>query len=306
MHNRSKNTSALSNAKIALLGFGEAAQAFVNGWHADGLRGFHAYDIKTRNSSPERDAKLADYERLDVAGAEDVRAAVGDADIVFSFVTADQAFAAARDAAPHLKSGALFLDCNSCSPNTKKQSCETITGSGVNYVDAAVMAPVYPRLQKTPILLSGQVAVEACESLGQAGMNAKAVGDEVGRASAIKLSRSIMIKGMEALMAECMLTARSLGVEDAVLSSLEASDPGFAWRERAGYALERMSVHGVRRAAEMREAASMVEDLALPARMSHSIVEWQQQIADLETDAVEGGFEDRADRLLAKLGSDGS
>ena len=58
-------------------------------------------------------------------------------------------------------------------------------------------------------------------------MRPRVIGDKVGDASAIKMIRSVMIKGLEALTAECLLAARRAGVADAVLASLQNSDPGY-------------------------------------------------------------------------------
>ncbi len=268
-------------AKPVFIGFGEAAQAFVSGWSQSGIAGFSAYDIKTGAEAKVRDAKLADYRDCSVKGFERIEDAVDGADVIFSLVTADQALHAARDVFSHIGASACYLDCNSCAPKTKQMAAEFIEGQGAHYLDVAVMAPVHPRLHRTPVLVSGEKAETLVPMLRRAGMNAALAGPSVGQASAIKLCRSIMVKGMEALMAECLLSARSLGVEEAVLASLEASDPGYEWRERAGYAIDRMMVHGARRAAEMREAVSMVSELSIEPRMSRGSAQWQQQIADL-------------------------
>ncbi|CAG1006691.1 hypothetical protein RHIZO_03290 [Rhizobiaceae bacterium] len=159
--------------------------------------------------------------------------------------------------------------------------------AGVRYVDVAVMAPVRPRLHRTPLLVSGLNSDAALLVLGRLGMAAKAVSGEVGAASSIKLCRSIMIKGLEALTAECVLAGRHLGIEDAVLATLDETFPGFGWEKRAAEMLERAIVHGRRRAAEMRESAAMIESMGLPGRMSHATAIWQQQIGELEL-AVDG------------------
>ena len=129
--------------------------------------------------------------------------------------------------------------------------------------------------------MSGPQARKAAEWLTRLGMSPRVAGERVGQASAIKLTRSIMIKGMEALFAECFLAARLGGVEDEVLASLEASDPDIAWRRRRGYAMDRMTVHGRRRAAEMRESAAMVAELGLPNAMAAATAQWQQRLGGL-------------------------
>ena len=285
---------------IALLGIGEAAGAFLEGWDRQGCQRVSAFDIKsgspsTRGWIQERCAGLA------VANCPSLAGALDGAELVVSLVTADQALNAAAEAAPHLTAGALYVDGNSCSPETKREAALQVEAAGGRYVDMAIMAPVYPRKHLTPVLLAGPHADAASRALASLGMRPGVAGDQVGQASTIKMVRSVMIKGIEALTAECMLAAHRAGVADAVLASLQASDSGTDWRARASYNLERMMVHGGRRAAEMREVARTVAQLGISDRMSRAITEWQQTIADLGLQAGEDSVDDRADRIWVAL-----
>ncbi|WP_196259637.1 NAD(P)-dependent oxidoreductase [Pelagibacterium limicola] len=265
---------------IGLLGFGEAASAFVSGWDRAPVASITAYDLKIEDAGS-RDRLMALCGQHGVVAAKDHATAFGTADLVVSLVFADQAFLAASEASKVIAPGALFIDGNSCSPQTKARAARAINAAGGRYVDMAVMAPVHPKREKTPILLAGPDAEEVKTRLERLGMSPRIAGDTVGQASAIKLTRSIMIKGMEALFAEFILAARLGGVEEAVLASLEASDPDIDWRKRAAYSFDRMTVHGRRRAAEMRESASMVDELGLPNHMTLATVAWQQLLGDL-------------------------
>ncbi len=289
---------------VAFIGFGEAAAAFVTGWADRTPSRLRAYDVKTDDAAT-REAKRADYDAAEIVGCATGVEAVSGADIVFSLVTADQAFAAAEATAAALDGPALFFDCNSCAPQTKRRSAAVIEAAGGRYVDVAVMAPVRPKLHRTPVLVSGPHMEAALEAMATLDMAAAGANGEVGVASAIKLCRSVMIKGLEALSAEFILAARSLGVEEAAVASLEASNPEFPWRERVAGSLERMTVHGLRRAAEMRETAVMIEALGLPPRMAAATAEGQQAIGDLRLapgpqDGPQVGLA-AADRLLSAL-----
>lgn len=292
---------------IAFLGFGEAAQAFLEGWRTQsGFRArVAAYDIKTDSSDAAvREGKRADYAAAGVVGAGSAREAVAGAQLVFSVVTADQAHAAALAALEGLPAGAFFLDCNSCAPQTKARSAECIEAAGGSYVDVAVMAPVHPWLHRAPLLISGPRAQAAAPALETLGMAATIHGGPVGTSSAIKMIRSVMIKGLEALVCECVLSGRKAGVDQVVLASLEETFPGFDWKKRSAYMLERVMTHGVRRAAEMREAALTVDLLGLEGAMSHAAVGWQQRVGELRLNAWDGDHADYrslADRILAKL-----
>jgi 3-hydroxyisobutyrate dehydrogenase-like beta-hydroxyacid dehydrogenase len=286
--------------KLAVIGFGEAGRAFASGWvRPEGME-LVTYDPKTADP-----AMRASFEAA--AGAAGVTLAASNPDAVsragavFSLVTADRAHEAARESAVHIAPGAFFFDCNSCSPATKAASAEVIAQAGGRYVDVAVMAPVHPKRHETPILLSGPEAEAAIPFLTGLGMFPRVAGGRVGEASSIKMLRSVMIKGLEALTAEAMLAARKAGVEAAVIASLQASDPGIDWEKRSAYNLERMMVHGERRAAEMREVAATLRELGLPDRMASAIVDWQADIAALKLEGGEASLANRADRILDAL-----
>jgi 3-hydroxyisobutyrate dehydrogenase-like beta-hydroxyacid dehydrogenase len=133
------------------------------------------------------------------------------------------------------------------------------------------------------------------------GMIAELVEGGIGAASSIKMVRSIMIKGLEALIAECVLAGHKAGVTDTVLASLEQTYPGFGWQDRAAYVFERMMVHGQRRAAEMREVALMVDQLGLDSAMSRASADWQQSIGELRLKAGEDSCQLRAQAILDAL-----
>ena len=300
--------SAITAGSIAFIGFGEAARAFLDGWRT--VPGFAArvaaYDIKTDSPDPEvRAAKRADYFAASVIGASNAPEAVSGAEAVFCVVTADQAHEAALAALPGLAKGVLFFDCDSCAPQTKVRTAEKVDAAGGRYVDVAVMAPVHPRLHRTPLLISGPHAEAAAPALAALAMSAGIQAGPVGAASAVKMIRSIMMKGLEALVCECVLAGRKAGVIETVLDSLDDTYPGFDWKTRSAYMLERVTTHGLRRAAEMREVALTVELLGLEGSMSRATVGWQQRIGDLALRAgADEGADYRllADRILARLG----
>lgn len=273
---------------LALIGFGEAGQAFAKGWRDCGIPVARAFDLC---GIPD-DSGITGGDRATV---------LDNADTVFCLVTADQALAAAAECVPHLSPGVFWFDGNSCAPGTKRKSADVIEAAGGHYIDCAIMAPVHPRLHATPVLLSGPKAGPAAERLAGLAMNARVVGPAVGSASAIKMMRSIMIKGLEALHAECFLAARKAGVETEVMASLMASDPGMDWPARAAYNLERMTRHGIRRAAEMREVVLTLNELGLPGDLTASVADWHQRIGELDLDEPEGALWTRMDTVLQRL-----
>jgi 3-hydroxyisobutyrate dehydrogenase-like beta-hydroxyacid dehydrogenase len=266
--------------RVALIGFGEAGSTFARapGWRGD-ARG---WDIL-----PERRAAMA---ACGVATGEDPASALGDRAFVLSLVTADAALTAARDYAPLLAEGALWCDMNSVAPETKRAAAKAVEAAGGRYVDVAVMAPVDPGKLAVPLLLSGPHAIAAQPLLEALGFsNIRVVGDEVGRASAIKMIRSVMVKGLEALSWECAAAAEAAGVFDEVMASLDASERAAGWADKVAYNRERMTTHGIRRAAEMEESAKTLLGLGVEPVMTRGTVELQRAAATKDKDERKGG-----------------
>lgn len=284
---------------IAFIGMGEAGCAIVGGWNQSRDSTIRAYDIKS--DAPATAAMMAArYRDLAVAGCASAGEAVTGAQLVFCAVTADQAVAAAETAAPHLAPGTYWCDLNSCAPSSKRRAAETIEGSGGRYVDVAVMSPVHPKRNMVPLLISGPHAKDIAPLLADLPMAPRVVAGDVGTASSIKMIRSVMVKGLEALTAECVLAAVAAGVEDEVLGSLMHSHPGTDWPAQATYNLERAMAHGGRRAAEMEEVAKSLTDLGLPDDMARATADWQRRIAAAGVAAPEDGRAAGA-RALAEL-----
>ncbi|TKD53025.1 NAD(P)-dependent oxidoreductase [Sphingomonas baiyangensis] len=255
------------------IGFGEAAMAFAR-------PGGRCYDLKFDDASL-REGKRADCARAGVTACDTPADALRGARMILSLVTADHALVAARTAAPAIEPGALWLDMNSVAPDTKRAAAAAI-GERARYVDVAVMAPVEPAGLTVPLLVSGPDVAAALDALAALGFTSVAVaGPKIGDASAIKMIRSVMVKGLEALSAECALAAEAAGVRDAVVASLDASWPGADWARRFDYNLDRMMVHGARRAAEMDEVVATLDALGTGSAMSRATAERQRAIGRL-------------------------
>ncbi|WP_334162565.1 DUF1932 domain-containing protein [Phenylobacterium sp.] len=261
--------------RIALIGFGEVGQTLAE--DLAGKADLAAWDIgfPDPDSIPSRALP-----RFQVRAAESAAGAVRGAQLVVSAVTAARDLEAARSVGEGLEPGAFFLDLNSCSPGQKTASAEAIHAAGGRYVEAAVMSPIGPKRIASPMLLGGPHArafLQAADGLGFAG--AQAYSEVIGQAAATKLCRSVMIKGVEALLTESLLAARHYGVEQVVLDSLSDLLPLPDWNRTAQYMISRSLEHGTRRAEEMREAARTVAEAQVPPLMSRAIAERQDWAA---------------------------
>jgi 3-hydroxyisobutyrate dehydrogenase-like beta-hydroxyacid dehydrogenase len=280
--------------EIGLIGFGEAGSTFALA--GDWAGSAHVFDAKTEDAVA-RDAMLARYGEAGVTAADNLADALDGLSLIVSLVTADQALAVAQAAAGLIVPGTLYCDLNSVAPQTKQAAARAIEAVGGHYVDVAVMAPVDPARLNVPLLLSGEKAGEVEARLQALGFaKTRVVGEAVGRASSIKMIRSVMVKGIEALTAECVLAASEANVLDEVMASLDASERPRPWDVRADYNLDRMLVHGLRRAAEMEEVVKTLEGLGTGAAMTRGTVERQRAIGAL-------GVKAPPDGLGAKIGA---
>jgi 3-hydroxyisobutyrate dehydrogenase-like beta-hydroxyacid dehydrogenase len=285
--------------RIAFIGFGEAGQTISRGLLADKQSSIRSYDIlfgKPAGAPLEAAARA-----LGVEIARDHADAVRGAGLVFLAVTASSSLDAARACLPGLAKGQLFLDVNSVSPQKKIETAALVAPSGAAYVDVAVMAPVAPYLHKVPCLIGGPGAEALAPRAAALGMQTEYVSPEVGQASAIKMFRSIVVKGLEALLLESMTASAEYGVEARVLASLKETWPGIDWEKLAGYLVERAVSHGKRRAAEMREVSATLESIGMQPLMAAATAARQQWIADLGVkERLKGRkTEDRAELVRA-------
>lgn len=264
---------------IAFIGFGEVGQTFARGLLSGqearmDLR-VAAHDILA--GTPAGARLEAGARALGVAWCAGPAEAARGAELVISAVTASQAEAVAAQARDWLVPGQFFVDVNSAAPATKQRAAAHVEASGARYVEAAVMAPVLKPGLRVPILAGGPAAGEAAAMLNALGMNLTPVSTELGVASAMKLCRSIVIKGLEALMNDCSAACEAWGVTDQVFASLSATFPSIDFHALSTDMRERVATHGVRRAAEMREAAEMLAALGLNPALAEAVADAQQR-----------------------------
>ncbi len=263
---------------IAFIGFGEAGQAIAAGLRDEGVERMSAWDILFSQKTGEklRQAGAASGVRC----ASSAAAAVRGVDIVISAVTAASSVEAAHSVKAHLAEKPFVLDINSVSPGRKQETAKLL-GDAARYVDVAVLAPIHPARHKTPMLIAGPHAEAIAPTLAGLGMRLSCAGAEIGAAAAIKMVRSVIIKGIEALTLECFLAAARAGVIDEVAASMKNNYPGLDWGKIVPYNLERMASYGERRAAEMEEVADTLRELGVEPLMTTATVKRQREMGEL-------------------------
>ena len=265
--------------RLCFIGFGEAGQAIASGLRDTGLDTIAAWDIlfPVAEGAALKQAGDRIGARLATSAADAVRGS----DIIISAVTAASSLEAARSVEPHLSGNPYFLDINSVSPG-RKQDTEKLLGSKARYVDVAILAPIYPARHQTPLLLAGPHAQAVMPLLiDELEMRGAIAGDEVGAAAALKMIRSVMIKGIEALTLECFVAAKRAGIVEEVAVSLKNNYPSLDWTKVIEYNLERMASHGIRRADEMDQVAETLRELGLDPLMATATSARQREMGEI-------------------------
>jgi 3-hydroxyisobutyrate dehydrogenase-like beta-hydroxyacid dehydrogenase len=291
--------------RIGLLGFGEVGKRFA----AD-LRVAHAslelstFDLLLHQAAAGAAMRShAATHRVDTMA--DAAALADECTLIFSAVTADQTLKAAQSIAARNLQHAWFVDLNSAAPETKMECARLVAAAGGRYVEAAVMTSVPPHGMRVPMLLGGEHAAQAEKQLRGLGFVAETVSAELGVASAIKLCRSVMIKGLEALVVESFTAARRLGVEKQVLASLRETYPQFDWEKQGDYLFSRVIQHGKRRAEEMRASSQMIDSAGVDGVMALATALRQAGVAALREEKAFADpmspkpWRERADEFLA-------
>jgi 3-hydroxyisobutyrate dehydrogenase-like beta-hydroxyacid dehydrogenase len=261
--------------RVSFIGFGEAGQAIAAGLRDAGIERIAAWDILFPQAEGERLKAAGD--KIGVRLANSAADAAAETDMIISAVTAASSLEAARSVAGHLNGNPYYLDINSVSPGRKRETAKLL-GEKARYVDVAVVAPIHPFRHRTPLLIAGPHAEEISPLLRELEMQLSVVSADTGQAAAIKMIRSVMIKGIEALTLECFLAASRAGLLDEVTASLKNNYPSLDWSKIADYNLERMASHGERRAAEMEESALTLRELGLDPLMVDATVKRQREM----------------------------
>jgi 3-hydroxyisobutyrate dehydrogenase len=274
----------MGQPSIGFIGFGEAGFTIGNGLKSAGVERLFAYDIAT--DAPDRGPQIR--QRAGAAGATlvaDSAQLAGACDVVFSTVTSSSALDAARQTAPFLGPRHLYADLNSVSPALKRDIGAVIAASGASFAEAAVMAPAAPYGHRVPMLVGGPSARRFVETMLPFGMRLDVVEGQIGTAAAIKMCRSIVVKGIEALLAECVLGASRYGADEQVFASLKETWPGIDWQQLADYTMGRVVVHGERRAREMEEVAETLRAIGVDPIMAEATARRQDWSAALNLKA---------------------
>jgi 3-hydroxyisobutyrate dehydrogenase-like beta-hydroxyacid dehydrogenase len=265
---------------VGFIGFGEAGSTIAGGLAEAGVDRIFAFDI----AADDAEFGSTIQQRAVHTGTilvDSPAALAYSSEILFSTVTSSSALEAATAIAPFLESRHLYADLNSVSPACKQTIDRAVRGAGARFVEVAVMAPVLPYGHRVPMLIGGPSAALFAERMVPFGMRCELLSAAVGTAAAVKMCRSIVVKGLEALLCECMLGASRYEAATHVFASLNESFPGLDWQKLADYMIGRVVVHGERRAREMEEVADTLRAIGVEPIMAEATARRQDWSADL-------------------------
>jgi 3-hydroxyisobutyrate dehydrogenase-like beta-hydroxyacid dehydrogenase len=266
---------------IGFIGFGEVVRTFARGLASEGAGPIMAYHPGRRNA--EKWSRLsAEAEAIDVQLTGSIDELIGRAHIIFSAVVPGAALRVAQQMAAHLTPAHIYVDVNSTSPAAKQQMAAAVTTAGARFVDVAIMNAVIESGHRTEMLICGDGADALVAAMTPFGMRLVPVGPMAGRAAAIKMCRSLILKGLASLFTESLVAARRFGVDEAVLAGIQETYPDLDWTRLAEFMLWRTARQAERRAQELEHAAETIASVGIAPIMARAASQRFQWVADLD------------------------
>jgi 3-hydroxyisobutyrate dehydrogenase-like beta-hydroxyacid dehydrogenase len=265
--------------RLVLIGFGEAAYNIASGLKSEGLTDIGAYDINAANPGMSGLIQKRAAE-VGVKLFDNLESAYQAGDFIASLTSASVALAVAETIIPHLKAGQVYVDMNSAAPTVKAAIAKIPHAEGVAFCDAAVMGTVPGNRHKVPMFLAGDGAEKFKTAFAQYGMKLTVLNVDAGGASAIKMFKSVIMKGLPQLMFESFEAAQKYGVLDTLVTSLSSSLNGKTVEQLADTFIARTMIHAIRRSAEMQDVVTTLESLGVDAAMSRATVDKLDQLAE--------------------------
>lgn len=257
--------------QLVFIGFGEAAYHIASGLKAEGLTDLGAYD---RNAADPQLGRLIQQRAAEVGVKlfENLESAYQAGEFIACLTSANSALAVAKSVIPQLKAGQVYIDMNSAAPTVKAEIAQVPHNEGVMFCDAAVMGTVPGNKHKVPMFLAGNGAAKFAAAFSQYGMKLTVLDAQAGGASAIKMFKSVIMKGLPQLMFESFEAAVKYGVLNTLVESLASSLNGKTVEQLADTFTARTMIHAARRSEEMQDVVATLENLGVDAAMSKATV----------------------------------
>ncbi|MBD8595302.1 NAD(P)-dependent oxidoreductase [Pseudomonas sp. CFBP 8758] len=289
--------------ELLFIGFGEAAYHLATGLRTQGDLQIGAFDAQA--DDPQRGAPIRQRaERTRVTLFDSLESACQGARFVACLTSASSALAVAERVLPLLVAGQTYVDMNSAAPTVKQVIAALPRAPGVAFCDAAVMGTVPGNNHRVPMLLAGDGARAFADAFNPYGMRLTVLDAEAGAASAIKMLKSVVMKGLPQLLLEAFQAGEKFGVLDTLVDSLGESLNGKTVEQLANTFTARTLIHAKRRSAEMDDVVTTLEDAGVDATMSRASHQQLEKLAatDWQTllgaDGSDLGYRDAIRQLV--------
>lgn len=252
--------------KLGFIGFGEAAYEMSCGFKAEGSGvEIRAFDVAYEKNKASFDTRA---EKAGVTIVESLEALIGASEVIMSMVPTAYTLTTAMDALKHVKAGQLFADASTSLPNDMVEIAKAAADRGLEFTDAAMLGSLPKDKHKVPILVSGTGADRFLELMKPLGMDIEKVSGKAGDASAIKLTRSIYMKGLATLMTETLMCAYKNNIQDKIIESISGSLDGEKFIVTANRLIVGNAIHSERRTHEMESVIEFAEECGIKPTMT--------------------------------------
>ncbi|MBU8598829.1 3-hydroxyisobutyrate dehydrogenase [Niallia circulans] len=274
--------------KVGFLGFGEAAYELSNGLRKEGLKHIKAYDVmishKTAGALIKKRAEEADVQLV-----ASVRELITDMDVLFVAVPASKALEVSLNIRSELKGESfLYVDVSASNPSIKQEIEKKLEKVNIPFVDAAMLGPLPVYKHKVPISASGNGIQEFIDKMTPYHMNISAVGSKAGDASAIKLIRSIFMKGIVGLYLETLQASETYNVSQEVLSSLAETMDSHNFMDTLNRLVTSSAIHAERRAYELQNSVDMLKEVGINSDLTKAAKEKLVELSEMAAVHLQG------------------
>ena len=247
--------------KLGFIGFGEAGYYLSSEFKEGEVEGY-AFDTAAFTDDPRAEGvrrRAAENHITLVQSLEELAAAC---EIVVCLTSAASALPIAKSIAPFMRANTVYADLNSASPKTKEQIAEAFRCSKGTFIEAAIMNAVPAKKTKVPILICGEGCEQVAARLNVTGMNVTALsGAKLGTASATKMLKSVLSKGVIALFTEAALVTEKYDLTETVFQSLWNTMNMMTYEKFCHYMVTQAAYHSERLGKEMGEVLATLDDL---------------------------------------------
>lgn len=256
--------------RIGIVGYGEAGQAIAQGLCSSKGTSISVFDIKFNDTEFSKSLRLKAKEQ-GIIVEEDMKSLIANNDIILSVVTGEVATQVVRDSLPFIKEGMVFVDMSTVSPREKMLMGELIERKGGSFVEVAILGAIASYSFQSPMLVCGKRADQFVNLLANMGFNVTFVSKEIGKASYMKMLRSVFAKGVEALLLEMLAGAKRCDLVEPLMDAIVEHMDGSSFQEIANTWITTNVIHAERRTEEMKHVIETLNELQVRPIMAEAV-----------------------------------